>query len=222
MYLLILFEQNLKNNKFRVLLTSPEMMLEHPAFSEFVRSPKHMADVLGIVVDESHCISQWGGDFRKKYAEVEKVRSFIAMNVPLLAASATMQPTVINDVSSKLAFSPDELFLVNLGNDRANITTIVCRMDSAKNFNALDFVANEAFAGKELIRTIIYVNTRDLALDVWLYLKALLPAEYQDQTEFIHGRRRTRAKIRVMRKFRRGGVKILCATEVAGMVSHLK
>ena len=43
-----------------------------------------MTHVLVVIVDEAHCISQWGGDFQPAYAELEKLRAFIPTNTPLL------------------------------------------------------------------------------------------------------------------------------------------
>ncbi len=196
------------------------MILGHPEFSKLMRSPEYMKDVLMIVVDEAHCITQWGQDFREQFAQVEKIRSFVARTVPFLAASATLPPLVLSDIQLKLNFSTERLFTINLGNDRHNITTIVSCMDgAAKDLRALDFVLGEAALGSELIRTIVYVNTRDLALLSWLHLRDLLPTELHHQIDFIHGKRSPCAKRRVMRRFRNGDIKILCATEVAGMVS---
>ncbi|PSS06546.1 hypothetical protein PHLCEN_2v3676 [Hermanssonia centrifuga] len=205
-------------HKYRVLLTSPEMLLEHPVFSALMRSPEFMKDVALVVIDEAHCISQWGSDFRPKYGELEKLRSYIALDVPILATSATMTPAVLDDVRVKLRYRVDNMFLINLGNDRRNISLLIGRMQSAaKDLEALDFVLDEAFDGKPLIRTIIYVNSRDLAADAWEHLADQLPSHLQEQIAYIHAMRSPRAKEYVMTRFRAGEINILCATEVAGM-----
>ncbi|THG96112.1 hypothetical protein EW026_g5664 [Hermanssonia centrifuga] len=173
--------KDIMQNKYRVLLTSPEMLLEHPEFSKLIRSSDFMQDVALIVIDEAHCISQWGADFRVKFGELEKLRSYIALDVPILATSATLTPTVLAEIQQKLSYSTDKTYLLDLGNDRHNITPIVSRMKSAKDLTALDFVLDEALCEprQPLVRTLIYK--------------------------------------RAMRRFRNGDIKILCATEVAGM-----
>ncbi len=212
--------QDIMQNKYRVLLTSPEMLLEHPEFSKLIRSSDFMQDVALIVIDEAHCISQWGADFRVKFGELEKLRSYIALDVPILATSATLTPTVLAEIQQKLSYSTDKTYLLDLGNDRHNITPIVSRMKSAKDLTALDFVLDEALCEprQPLVRTLIYVNTRELAQNMWSHLARQLPADLRHQVDFIHARRSQRAKKRAMRRFRNGDIKILCATEVAGMV----
>ncbi len=169
--------QDIKDSKYRVLLTSPEIMLEHPEFSKIMRSPEYMQDTLAIVVDESHVIPDWGAAFRPKFAELNEARSYIAHTVPILAASATLPPNLLANIQEQLEFSRDRLFLVNLGNDRHNITPIVYRMKgTAKDLSTLDFFVAEASVKQDLVRTIIYVNTRDLALETWQHLKSVIPA----------------------------------------------
>ncbi len=197
------------------------MLLEHTEFSKLIRAADFMKDVLCIIIDEAHCISQWGSDFRPKYGELEKLRSYVALNVPILATSATFTPTVLADIQIKLRYSPERTYLLNLGNDRHNITPLVIQMKgAAKDFAALDFVVDEAFADppQALVRTLIYVNSKDLAHDTWAHLSNQLPTHLQDQIAYIHAGRSPRAKKLTMEQFRNGKIKILCATEVAGMV----
>ena len=200
---------------------SPEMCLEHPKFSKLMRTPKFTQDILAFVVDEAHCISQWGDLFRKKYADLGKLRSFVPDYVPILATSATMPPHILNDIRLKLCLSETCTFTVNLGNDRPNITPILCRMHGAANdLDALNFAIDGAHdpSTKLFIRTMIYFNTRDLAYKGYKHLCALVPAERQAQIDFLHAGRTRRAKRKVMKEFKGGKVAILCATEIAGMV----
>ncbi|KAI9512673.1 P-loop containing nucleoside triphosphate hydrolase protein [Russula earlei] len=212
--------KDIKERKHRVLLTSPEMCLEHPTFSKLMRTPEFTRNIFAFVVDEAHCISQWGDLFRKKYAELGRLRSFVPDSVPILATSATMPPHILNDVRLKLCLSESQTFTVNLGNDRPNITPIICRMRGAANdLDALNFAINEANApgAKLLIRTIIYFNTRDLAYKGHMHLRGLIPEEMRSRVDFLHAGQTRRAKRKVMNDFWDGKVDILCATEIAGM-----
>jgi superfamily II DNA helicase RecQ len=197
------------------------MCLEHPKFSKLMRTPEFTQSILAFVVDEAHCISQWGDLFRKKYAELGKLWSFVPDYVPILATSATMPPHILNDIRLKLCLSESRTFTVNLGNDRTNITPIICRMRGAANdLDALNFSIEEANvpSTKPLIRTIIYFNTRDLAYKAHKHLCSLVPAHTQSRIDFLHAGRTRRAKRKVMNDFRDGKSDILCATEIAGMV----
>jgi superfamily II DNA helicase RecQ len=70
---MILIVQDIEERKHRVHLTSPAMCLEHPKFSKLMRTPEFTRNILAFVVDETHCISQWGNLFRQKYAELGKL-----------------------------------------------------------------------------------------------------------------------------------------------------
>jgi ATP-dependent DNA helicase RecQ len=89
---------NCIHNKFKFLYVSPER-LETEAF-------RHLISLLNInllAIDEAHCISQWGYDFRPPYLKIAEVRDLIT-NTPILALTATATPNVVNDIMEKLRF----------------------------------------------------------------------------------------------------------------------
>jgi superfamily II DNA helicase RecQ len=185
-----------------------------------MRSSKFTEDVAVIVGDEAHCISQWGAHFRKRFAELGRLRSYVPTTVPFLATSATLPPLVLADVQDKLRFSADNTLPVNLGNDRLNITPILCSMHgAAKDLAALDFLVDEALSGDPPKRTIVFFNSKDLTSAGYEHFRELLPDGLQDQVGFLHAWRDTTAKRKVMKDFRSGQTRILCATEAAGMAS---
>ncbi|EPS93212.1 hypothetical protein FOMPIDRAFT_1056168 [Fomitopsis schrenkii] len=169
--------KEIQDRKHRVLLMGPEMALEHPHFSKLLRSPDFAAGVAAIIIDEAHCITEWGADFRPKFAELSRLRALVPTGVPFLAASATLPPLALADIQRKLAFHSHSTYLVNLGNDRANITPIVVQMSSANDLSALDFVVHEALPvnGGNLLKTVIFFNDRDTSYRAYSRLKNLLP-----------------------------------------------
>ena len=170
-----------------------------------------------IVIDEAHCITQWGREFRLPYSTLDKLRSFLAPRAPLLATSATLAPPSLGDVRDTLEFQDDRSFDLNLGNDRSNIMPIVWPMKGGKgDFGSLDFVLN----GGELHRTIIYVNEKETAREACEYLQALVP-EKSSQIDFIHAGRCSGPQKRVLREFQAGEINVLFTTEVVGMVIAL-
>ncbi|KAH9928419.1 P-loop containing nucleoside triphosphate hydrolase protein [Amylocystis lapponica] len=211
--------EEIVSRKHRLILTSPEMLADHPLFSKLMRSPEFTKDILSIVVDEAHCIAQWGESFRKKYIELNKLRSYLPIHVPILATSATMPPHVLTDVKTTLCFPESRTYIRNLGNDRPNITPIVCRMQgAAKDLNAINFVVDEARAGRPLLPTIVFFNTRDLTMQGCRHLRALLPEDVpHDQIDFFNSMRSRGTRREVMARFRLGIIKILCSTEAAAM-----
>jgi superfamily II DNA helicase RecQ len=91
-----------------------------------MHTPSFTQDILAFVVNEAHCISQWGNLFQKKYAGLGEGQSFVPDYVPILATSATMPPHILNDIQLKLCLSETRTFTINLGNNQPNITPILC------------------------------------------------------------------------------------------------
>jgi superfamily II DNA/RNA helicase len=93
-------------------------------------------------------------------------------------------------------------------------------LGAAGDLAALDFVLDEALVGGPLKRTIIFFNTQELCLRGYKHLCSQLPHAYQGEVDYLHALRTENAKRYTMKYFQSGRIKILCATEAAGMV-HL-
>lgn len=101
----------------KILYVSPER-LKSQTFLAHLRQMK----VSMIVVDEAHCISQWGYDFRPPYLEVASIRMYHP-NVPVLALTATATPTVVEDIQIRLQFRRGRIFQTGFG--RPNVEFMV-------------------------------------------------------------------------------------------------
>ena len=169
-----------------------------------------------IVVDECHCVTQWGKKFRTMYSNVDRLRSFVASDIPFLATSATLPPTSFTEICELLEISPSRGFHLNLGNDRSNLMPIIWPLRAgAKDLDSLNFIV----AGKvNLPRVIVYVNTKDLARIGCEHLRTKVPPERRDKIDFIHASRSKRPQKQILNLFQTGSINILFATEVVGMV----
>lgn len=195
------------------------MTLDHPEFAKLIRSSSFMKNVMLVAIDELHCVSQWGESFRKRFADLDQLRSFASCSAPFLGVTATAPPLILQEIRSRLLFSQNTTLLINLGNDRPNITMAVCTMlGAAGDLAALDFVLDEAWIGDPLKRTIIFFNTRELCLQGFKYLFFQLSHASREEIDYLHALRTQNAKQHVLKNFRTGKIKILCATEAAGMV----
>ncbi|KAI0683129.1 P-loop containing nucleoside triphosphate hydrolase protein, partial [Cytidiella melzeri] len=209
---------DLKNHKIRVIITFPEMIFEHERFSKLIRNPAWMRRTHCTVIDEAHCVVHWGANFCKHFDKLGTMRSFMTISRPILIASATLTPALLEETLDKLEFNCNHMYKINRRNNRPNITLIVCPLPKgAKELESLEFLISEAQENQELKRTIVYVNSRDLAKVVCEHLQSKLPTEYHHQIDFIHSLQHPLAKKCTMRLFREGAIKILIATEVAGM-----
>lgn len=102
---------------FKFLYISPER-LETDLFKSKVRE----MNICMLVVDESHCISQWGYDFRPSYLMISKIREIVS-DVPVLALTATATPEVIDDIQQQLRFKEKNVYKKSF--DRKNLAYIV-------------------------------------------------------------------------------------------------
>ena len=103
--------------KVKLVYVSPEK-LKTRSFLDSLRQ----ADISLIVVDEAHCISQWGYDFRPSYLEIAAVRKLFP-DAPLLALTATATPEVVDDIMARLEFRGRNVFSMSFARD--NLSYIV-------------------------------------------------------------------------------------------------
>ena len=130
---------------YKFLYISPER-LDTDIFKQKLRAMK----VNMITVDESHCISQWGYDFRPAYLKIADIRELLP-GVPLLALTATATPDVVQDIQSRLKFREKNVFRMSF--ERKNLAYIVRKTDNktAELLHILRRMAGSA---------IIYVRSR--------------------------------------------------------------
>ena len=105
----------------KLLYVSPERL----ASELFQTKLRHM-NVSFITVDEAHCISQWGYDFRPSYLQIANIRKLVP-NAPVLALTATATPQVVDDIQAKLMFNvPCSMFNVfRMSFERKNLAYVV-------------------------------------------------------------------------------------------------
>jgi ATP-dependent DNA helicase RecQ len=93
-------EQRIRRGEIDLLLISPER-LANDEFVSNILGP--ITQSIGMfVVDEAHCISDWGHDFRPDYRRITRILNFLPPGIPLLATTATANDRVVNDVAAQL------------------------------------------------------------------------------------------------------------------------
>ena len=88
----------------KLLYVSPERLCSRTFIDHLRQMPLNL-----IAVDEAHCISQWGYDFRPPYLEIASIRPYHP-NAPVIALTATATPEVVSDIETKLDFRKGRLF----------------------------------------------------------------------------------------------------------------
>lgn len=141
---------------FKFLYVSPERI-----GTRLFRSYAQVMNVSYIVVDEAHCISQWGYDFRPDYLAIGKLREIV--DAPVIALTATATPAVADDIMERLGF--EQKCLIKSGFERPNLSYIV-RQCEDKLGQLLNICANVPGTG------IVYVRSRRRAEELAAFLAA--------------------------------------------------
>jgi len=139
----------------KFLYLSPERLT-----TDLIRSRMEKMNVNLLAVDESHCISQWGYDFRPPYLRIAEIRTLIP-NTPVLALTATATPQVVNDIQEKLLFSSPKVFQKSF--ERKNLAYVVFREEDKLN-RLLKICRNVPGTG------VVYVRNRKRTREIarWL------------------------------------------------------
>ena len=181
---------------FKFLYVSPER-LGTRLFQSYVREMK----ISYIVVDESHCISQWGYDFRPDYLDIGKLRELV--DAPVIALTATATPTVAQDIMERLGF--EEKCLIKSGFERPNLSYIVRRCED-KLGQLMNICANVAGTG------IVYVRSRRKTEELAAYLAA-----NGISSSFYHAGLGQDSRADRQQKWKSGQIRVMVCTNAFGM-----
>lgn len=142
---------------YKFLYLSPERLQQ-----ELVQERIKQMNVNLIAVDEAHCISQWGNDFRPAYKNITLLRQIQpSVNVVALTASAT--PKVVEDIITELDFIQPKIFKQSFA--RPNLAYMVLHEDDK-------YYRIESILKKYTAPSIIYVRNRKLTLDIRTFLES--------------------------------------------------
>lgn len=182
---------------YKFLYISPER-LDTDIFRTKLRSMK----VSMITVDESHCISQWGYDFRPAYLKIGEIRALLP-GIPVLALTATATPEVVKDIQVRLDFREENVFRMSF--ERKNLAYMVRQTDNKTQelLHILRKVPGSA---------IIYVRNRRRTKEI----TELLVNE-DITADFYHAGLDNAVKDLRQKRWQSGEVRVMVATNAFGM-----
>jgi ATP-dependent DNA helicase RecQ len=189
---------NVLYGDYRLLYVSPER-LQTPLFR--ARLPRFNFTL--VAVDEAHCISQWGFDFRPSYLHIAEIREMMTEEVPFLALTATATPRVVEDIVERLRMKNPKVLKTSF--NRPNITYVVREVED-KSAYVLRSLRKEQGCG------IIYVNSRKRSKEV-----AELLVANSIKADFYHAGLPQEMRDRKQVAWTAGETRVIVATNAFGM-----
>jgi ATP-dependent DNA helicase RecQ len=182
---------------YKFLYVSPER-LQTDIF--LARLPKMNVNL--IAVDEAHCISQWGYDFRPPYMKIKDIRQYIP-NVPVLALTATATPDVVKDIQQKLGFKKEHVLRKSF--NRPNLAYVVLHEED-KNKRMLKVIKNVGGSG------IVYERSRRKTVETAAFLES-----NKNSSAFYHAGIDSLKRAAVQELWISNTVQVMVATNAFGM-----
>ena len=183
---------------FKFLYVSPERL-----GTELFKSYLDILDISFIVVDEAHCISQWGYDFRPDYLQIGELRKIV--DAPLIALTATATPSVAKDIMARLSRPGEEMILLKTGFERENLSYIV-RKCTDKRGQLLDICNGVAGSG------IVYLRHRRGCEETAAFLK-----DNGISASFYHAGLGNTERMKRQEAWKKGEIRVMVCTNAFGM-----
>lgn len=187
--------------KYRFLYTSPEMLQNKKVMSMLQNTKINL-----FVVDEAHCISHWGTDFRPDYLSLQKIRADLN-NPTTMALTATATKQVRSEIIEFLGLKEKQTTQIIESVDREEIKFIVENCQNNKDEILLNYMQQLKGPG------IIYFMSKSLA-DEWT---DKLNKEYNIKSASYHSDVETDDKIKIQQQFLNNQIQVICATSAFGM-----
>ncbi len=194
------FNQIARSKHF-VLYVSPERV-QKPGFADWVKRQK----ISLFAIDEAHCVSSWGPDFRQDYHRLSILRT-LRPEVPILALTATATPPVLRDIAVQLRLESPSRHVY--GFYRPNL---FCQVENCENDEMKKGFLFEAIRRVPEGRVIVYCGTRKQADE----LASELGSEFAGAAAY-HAGMTAETRSRVQAEYEAGKTRILAATNAFGM-----
>uniref|UniRef100_A0AC35EZS3 ATP-dependent DNA helicase n=1 Tax=Panagrolaimus sp. PS1159 TaxID=55785 RepID=A0AC35EZS3_9BILA len=194
------------NVGIKLLFVTPEMVVQSDRFIASMKSLHQRGLLSRIVIDEAHCISQWGHDFRPDYARLDIFLEHFYPRVPVVACTATATPTIVTDVRAHLKIPNSKLFMSSFV--RENLKYDVC----PKNANTIKVLFGALKARYNDASGIVYcLSQKDTET-----LAGILESEGFSCAAY-HSGLAVEDRTKIQSEWMSGRISVLCATVAFGM-----
>lgn len=188
--------QNARRGDYKFLYVSPERLQSH-IFKEYLST----FNVNLIAVDEAHCISQWGYDFRPSYLKIAALKDWI--DAPILALTASATPQVINDITNKLNLKDAVVFRQSFHRQHLSYSAFNVESKINKTIEVLEKVKGSS---------IVYCKSRKLTRQVADLLK-----EHHIDADFFHAGLSYTERSRKQEAWLHNKTRVIVCTNAFGM-----
>ena len=183
---------------YKFLYVSPERLR-----TDLFKSRVARMNINSLVVDEAHCISQWGYDFRPDYLQIAEIRKIIGQQIPVVALTATATPAVADDIMDKLQFRRQNKLVGDFA--RPNLS-YVFRETENKMGQLLRVCEGVSGSG------IVYVSRRKYAEDLATFLQ-----QHGVGAEGYHAGLNRDERSRIQDAWKTGETRVIVSTNAFGM-----
>lgn len=192
-----ILDNALFDKDFKFLYISPERLK-----TDTFRTNLKRMNLSMVAIDEAHCISQWGYDFRPPYLDIAEIRDLFP-NIPFLALTATATPEVVADIQKQLKFKKENVFQKSFKRD--NLTYYVVK-EQDKNGRVLRIIHKYPGTG------IVYVRNRRKTEDFAKFLQ-----QNNVSADFYHAGLDGATRDKKQKEWMEGKTRIIVSTNAFGM-----
>ncbi|MDR1543026.1 MAG: RecQ family ATP-dependent DNA helicase [Prevotellaceae bacterium] len=190
--------ENCEYGNFKFLYVSPERLS-----TELFQKHLNFLNISMLAVDEAHCISQWGYDFRPQYLKIADILEILTENTPVLALTATATPLVVDDIQEKLKFPQKNVFQKSF--ERKNLNYVVRHTENK--FEQMLRILNNVKGS-----SIVYVRSRLQTKEISDFLN-----KNHIKSDFFHAGLPSNDKNRKQDEWKSGKTRVIVATNAFGM-----
>lgn len=198
--------RNISNNQLKFLFMTPEKIMAGSTLTNFIQSLYDENKLNRFVIDEAHCVSQWGHDFRPDYTQLGNLRNMFP-NIPIMALTATATDAVQLDIKEQLNIPNCRIFKSSF--NRPNIIYEVIKKDAGCRETMVTWIKDHGYENSTGI--IFCMSTADTEnLSQYMNEKGFSCA-------FYHGKMNSSDRKRVQQQWTMGNIKVITATLAFGM-----